>query len=56
MKQKFDKRIHDLKTQNADIKKFLNHSDAFVESKLNPVISKTSKFYILHLIFFLYIK
>ncbi len=41
MEKKFNKRIHNLKTQNEDIKKFLNYSDAFVESKLNPIIGKT---------------
>ncbi len=41
MERKFDKRIHDLKTQNEDIQKFLSSSDAFVEAKFNPVISKT---------------
>ncbi len=41
MTRKFDKRIHNLKTQNEDIKKFIDHSDAFVEAKLNPVISKS---------------
>ena len=40
MKNKFDKRIHDLKTQNEDIRKFIAYSDAFVETMLNPVISK----------------
>lgn len=40
MKKKFDKRIHDLKTQNKDIKTFLAHSSNFVETKLNPVIEK----------------
>jgi len=40
MARKFDKRIHDLKTQNEDIRKFIIHSGAFVEAKLNPVISK----------------
>ena len=40
MARKFDKRIIDLKTQNGDIKKFIAHSDAFVEAQLNPVISK----------------
>ena len=37
---RFDKRIHSLKTQNIAIRKFINHSDAFIETKLNPVISK----------------
>jgi AhpD family alkylhydroperoxidase len=40
MDRKFDKRIHDLKTQNEDIHKFIAHSDAFIETMLNPVISK----------------
>ncbi len=40
MARKFDKRIHNLKTQNRDIKKFLSHSKTFVEALLNPVISK----------------
>lgn len=40
MARKFDKRIHDLKTQNEDIKKLIVHSDAFVETMINPVISK----------------
>ena len=40
MERKFDKRIINLKTQNEDIKKFVAHSDAFVEAQLNPVISK----------------
>jgi len=38
--QKFNKRIHDLKTQNKDIHKFLSYADAFALSKINPVISK----------------
>ena len=41
MTRKFDKRIHDIKTQNEDIKKLIRHSDAFAETMLNPVISKT---------------
>jgi len=41
MARKFDKRIHDIKTQNEDIQKFIAHSDAFAETKLNPAISKT---------------
>ena len=40
MTRKFDKRIHNLKTQNEDIRKLIAHSDAFVETMLNPVISK----------------
>ena len=40
MERKFDKRIIDLKTQNEHIRTFINHSDAFVEAQLNPVISK----------------
>lgn len=40
MARKFDKRIHNIKTQNEDIRKFIAHSDAFVETILNPVISK----------------
>ena len=40
MDRKFDKRIHDIKTQNEDIQKFIAHSDAFIETMLNPVISK----------------
>ena len=40
MQQKFDKRIHNLKTQNEDIRKFAKHSDAFIQSQLNPSISK----------------
>ena len=40
MTEKFKKRIHDLKTQNEDIRKFIAHSDAFAESRINPVISK----------------
>ncbi len=40
MKTEFDKRIHNLKTQNEDIKKFIAHSDAFIQTQLNPVISK----------------
>lgn len=39
-KNKFNKRVHDLKTQNEDIRKFIKHSEAFVETKNNPVISK----------------
>jgi len=41
MERKFDKRILDLKSQNKDLKKLLNHSDAFIESKFNPAISKS---------------
>ncbi len=41
MARRFDKRIHDLKTQNDDIRKLIAHSDAFVETMLNPIISKT---------------
>jgi len=37
---RFDKRIHNLKTQNIAIRKFIDHSDAFIETKLKPVISK----------------
>ncbi len=40
MSRKFDKRIHDIKTQNEDIHKLLLHSDAFAETIANPVISK----------------
>ena len=40
MERKFDKRIVDLKTQNEHIRTFIKHSDAFVETQLNPVISK----------------
>ena len=40
MARKFDKRVHDLKTQNEDMRKLIAHSDAFVETMLNPVISK----------------
>ena len=40
MSRKFDKRIHNLKTQNEDIQKLIAHSDAFIETQLNPVISK----------------
>ena len=40
MSRKFDKRIIDLKTQNEDIKKFIDQSDSFIEAQLNPVISK----------------
>ncbi len=40
MKTKFDKRVHNIKTQNEDIKKFFAHSDAFVETMTNPIISK----------------
>ncbi len=40
MKNKFDKRIINVKTQNEDIRKFINHSDAFIEAQFNPVISK----------------
>lgn len=40
MERKFDKRIYDIKTQNEDIRKLIAHSDAFVETMLNPVISK----------------
>ena len=40
MARKFDKRIHDIKTQNEDILKFIAHSDAFIETQLNPLISK----------------
>ncbi len=40
MNRKFDKRIHDIKTQNEDIRKLLTHKDAFVETIVNPVISK----------------
>jgi len=36
----FNKRIINLKTQNEHIRKFVKNSDAFVEAKLNPVISK----------------
>ena len=39
--RKFDKRIINLKTQNKDIKKFVEHSDSFIEAQLNPVISKS---------------
>ncbi len=41
MERKFDKRIHDLKTQNEDIKKLLAHSNSFVKTMVSPVISKT---------------
>lgn len=41
MARKFDKRLITVKTQNEDIKKFLNHSDAFIETQLNPAISKS---------------
>ncbi len=41
MSRKFDKRIVDLKTQNEHIRTFIKHSDAFVETQLNPVISKS---------------
>ena len=41
MERKFDKRIHDIKTQNEDIRKLIAHSDAFAETMLNPIISKT---------------
>jgi len=41
MARKFDKRIHDLQTQNEDIRKLIAHSDAFAETMLNPIISKT---------------
>ncbi|RLD57550.1 MAG: hypothetical protein DRJ05_09540 [Bacteroidetes bacterium] len=41
MTRKFDKRIHNLKTQNEDIRKLIAHSDAFAKTMLNPVISKT---------------
>ena len=40
MERKFDKRIYDIKTQNEDIRKLIAHSGAFVETMLNPVISK----------------
>ncbi len=40
MARKFDKRIHDLKTQNEDMRKLFAHSNAFVETILNPAISK----------------
>lgn len=40
MERKFDKRIYDIKRQNEDIRKLIAHSDAFVETMLNPVISK----------------
>ena len=40
-KRKFDKRIVNLKTQNEHIRLFIKHSDAFVEAKINPVISKS---------------
>jgi len=40
MARKFDKRVHDLKSQNEDIRKLIVHSDSFVETMLNPVISK----------------
>ncbi len=32
MSRKFDKWIIDLKTQNEDIKKFIAHSDSFIEA------------------------
>jgi AhpD family alkylhydroperoxidase len=41
MKNKFDKRIYDIKALNEDIRKFIVHSDAFVETMSNPIISKT---------------
>ncbi len=41
MSRKFDKRIIDLKTQNEHIRAFIKHSDTFVETQLNPVISKS---------------
>ena len=41
MDRKFDKRIINIKTQNEHIRTFINHSDAFVEAQLNPVISKS---------------
>ena len=41
MARKFDKRLINLKTQNADIRTFIGHSDAFIETQLNPVINKT---------------
>ncbi len=41
MERRFDKRIHDIKTQNEDIRKLIAHSNAFVETILNPVISKS---------------
>ena len=37
----FNKRLYDVKTQNKDIRKFLAHSDAFVNAKFNPVIDKS---------------
>ncbi len=40
IKRKFDKRIYNLKTLNNDMRKFISHSDFFVETILNPVISK----------------
>jgi len=40
-KRKFDKRIVNLKTQNEHIRLFIKHLGAFVEAKLNPVISKS---------------
>ncbi len=36
----FNKRIINLKTQNEHIRKFVKHSDAFIEANFNPVISK----------------
>jgi len=41
MARKFDKRVVILKTQNEHIRLFIDHSDAFVEALLNPVISKS---------------
>jgi len=40
MNERFDRRIHDIKTQNEDIGKLLAHSDAFAETIVAPVISK----------------
>lgn len=41
MPQPFNKRLIDIKTQNEDIRIFLSHSDAFIDSLQNPSISKT---------------
>ncbi len=38
--QKFDKRIHTIKSQTQDIKKLIAYSDAFVEMIFNQTISK----------------
>lgn len=40
MAHKFDKRTHNVKTQNIDIKKLIAHSDAFAKTMIDPAIDK----------------